>query len=62
MKLFVQTLVATKPAAHVASDGKVHLYLTGDATFIEMTSDEAYAMAQNLARAALAAADQREVA
>lgn len=61
MKLFIETLHAPKPAANVDSDGKVRLYLTGDATFIQMTADEALALADSLSRA-VSAADQREVA
>ena len=59
MKLFVETL----PSAGIvrvskSSDGQVHVSLTGNGTFIQMTPDEARALADNLR----AAADQREVA
>jgi len=59
MKLFVETIQAQRALpVWKAADGSVHLALTGNGTFIQMTPAEARALADKLH----AAADQQEAA
>ena len=52
MKLFVETLLSPKPSAHRSSDGGVHVTLTGNGTFLQMSRQEAVDLAAQLMRAA----------
>lgn len=52
MKLFVETLLSPKPSAYRSSDGCVHVTLTGNGTFLQMSRQEAVELAAQLMRAA----------
>ena len=64
MKLYVETIQAHKFRVFRSSDGQVHVSLTGNGTFAEMTPSEALALADSLIRAAMdtSGLSQREVA